>query len=184
MTAVAFWDHYRGPKFERSAEAERPQEEGEDTVRHIQDSLELPIEDSTPIGDDTSDEGDAEPRRVLAFNKEEDGLWYIDYPQWAGPHKALMMVAGADTLLDLLNDGSNRVEIEVAYEDFEGASLLSRLDWRLTGGANYWFVPCEDDYEDDFDGFKVWLCPVTLFVFGSYPKYIYFKQVEVPALAE
>lgn len=34
----------------------------------------------------------------LQFNHEEDGLWYIDYPNWAFEHHNLLMVNGADEL--------------------------------------------------------------------------------------
>ena len=49
----------------------------------------------------------------LAFNREGDGGWYIDLPEWQGAHANLAMVAGADKLLDFVGCGDSRVEVEV-----------------------------------------------------------------------
>jgi hypothetical protein len=45
----------------------------------------------------------------------------------------------------------------------------------LTGGSIYTVT--------DLPGFErdIWLCPVTLFVLGRYPKYIYVKKNEQAA---
>ena len=55
-------------------------------------------------------------------------------------------------------------------EKLPGYAELHRLDHSLTGGAHY--------EVRGLDGFnhKIWLCPVTLFVLGTYPAYIYVKK--------
>ena len=114
----------------------------------------------------------------LAFNREKDGGWYIDLPEWQGAHANLAMVAGADKLLDFVGCGDSRVEVEVIKSD----ELIDRLEQgpeyfrcdRLSqstfGGATY---------QVNLDGFNrtMWLCPVTLFVLGEYPKYLYIENL-------
>ena len=55
-------------------------------------------------------------------------------------------------------------------ESHEGYAELRRLDHSLTGGAHY--------EVKGIDGFtkNIWICPVTLFVLGNYPAYIYIKK--------
>ena len=110
---------------------------------------------------------------TLKFNKEENNRWYIDLPEWGGSHSNLEMVAGADDLLDFL--GGNPVIISCITskenEDIEGYIKLERTDWGLTSGAYY---------SVNYDGInrKLWLCPVTLYVMGEYPEYLYVKKVD------
>ena len=41
-------------------------------------------------------------RYVLKFNRENDGVWYIDFPGWPFKHHNLAMVGGADKLCTYL----------------------------------------------------------------------------------
>ena len=110
----------------------------------------------------------------LTFVKEESGYWYIDLPEWNGSHANLAMVAGSDVLLEhLLKDG-NMVEVEVVksnvpLDGMEDYFCCKQVEMSLLG-ATY-----EVYGVDGFDG-KIWICPVTLFVFGEYPKYMYISQ--------
>lgn len=113
----------------------------------------------------------------LAFNREEDGGWYIDLPEWRGLHDNLAMVAGADRLLEFVGEGAPRVEVQVVKsnkvdEEMERDGRFFRCDQTeqsLLGGATY---------EVNLDGFArtMWLCPVTLFVMGEYPKHLYIRK--------
>lgn len=114
----------------------------------------------------------------LAFVKEEDGGWYIDLPSWTGAHANLAMVAGSDLLLDFLLKDGNRVEVEVVksdkplaeYDSDESFFRCEQIDMSLFGGSTY------DVYGlEGFDN-TIWICPVTLFVLGEYPKYIYIRN--------
>lgn len=111
---------------------------------------------------------------ALQFNHEADGCWYIDFPGWPFDHHNLMMVAGADDLCAHLSDDGLETRVCVRptskREKHEGYAELRRLDHSLTGGAHY--------EVRGIDGFKkkIWLCPVTLFVLGKYPAYIYLKK--------
>ena len=110
----------------------------------------------------------------LKFNHEADGCWYVDFPDWPFDHHNLMMVAGADDLCEFLsNDGlETRVKVipSTRREKHDGYAELRRTDHSLTGGAHY--------EVNGIAGFtkKIWLCPVTLFVLGNYPAYIYLKK--------
>lgn len=115
----------------------------------------------------------------LAFNREDNGGWYIDLPVWQGAHDSLEMVAGADWLLEFVGNGAPRVEVEVVksnemLDEMENDKRFFRCDQTeqsLVGGATY---------DVNLEGFDrtMWLCPVTLFVLGEYPKYLYIKPMK------
>ena len=109
----------------------------------------------------------------LAFHREDDGVWYVDFPDWPFAHHNLAMVGGADKLCSYLADGRQTIRVKVIASQhslpFSGYSILTKTYSNLFYGADY-----------DATGFEnlhrsVWICPVTLFVLGRYPKYIYVK---------
>jgi hypothetical protein len=116
----------------------------------------------------------------LAFVKDK-GVWYIDMP-WDGDRGNLAMVAGADTLLDEVDQHSlsvcqqgqkrrNYVRVKVTKSaqplDLPGQISIKRTDWTLLGGAHY------DVSNPNVRTPRLWLCPVTLTVMGEYPPFIY-----------
>ena len=111
---------------------------------------------------------------IIKFNHEEDGLWYVDFPNWPFDHHNLLMVAGADELCAFLSEDNVSPYISVIpaskKEEHEGYAELTRVNSSLTGGATY--------EVKNLPGFNrdIWLCPVTLFVLGEYPKYMYIKK--------
>ena len=111
----------------------------------------------------------------LKFNHEADGCWYVDFPGWPFDHHNLMMVAGADRLCAFLSNDNKTTRVSVIptskQEKHDGYAELRRIDHTLTGGAHYEVI--------GLDGFnsKIWLCPVTLFVLGEYPKYMYVRKI-------
>jgi hypothetical protein len=133
----------------------------------------------------------------LAFNREEDDRWFIDLPNWPWKKDNLEMVCGADRLLDILSEGKDRVKLlvkptEEPLDEDEVQDLIEQ-GWlevkqthsSLTGGATYTARGYEMDQfvrNHPLTGQSMqrthWLCPVTLFVFGHYPKYFYFKVIE------
>lgn len=112
-------------------------------------------------------------KQVLTFVKEDNGKWYIDLPQWKGSHSNLQMVGGADDLLDFMGTNPVTVSCISSSEDKEisGYFKLRRIDWGLTQGAFY--------QVEGLEGFEqeIWICPVTLYVLGRYPEFIYLKQL-------
>ena len=111
----------------------------------------------------------------IQFNHEDDGLWYVDFPGWPFDHHNLLMVEGADELCAFLSDDNLYTHVSVIpaneSEDHPGYAELIQKDHSLTGGSTY-AVTGLDGFDRD-----IWLCPVTLFVLGEYPKYIYIKKL-------
>ena len=114
----------------------------------------------------------------LKFNHEDDDRWYVDFPDWPFDHHNLMMVDGADQLCEFLSDDGMTTEVCVIpskeQEKHEGYFELEQIESSLTGGSTYQ-VGLED-FCQRYDRDTLWLCPVTLFVLGQYPRYIYVKK--------
>ena len=110
---------------------------------------------------------------ILIFYHEDDGVWYVDFPDWPFAHHNLAMVGGADKLCSYLADGRQTIRVKVIASQhslpFSGYGLLTKTYSNLLYGADYDATGFEDFHR------SVWICPVTLFVLGRYPKYIYVK---------
>lgn len=110
----------------------------------------------------------------LQFNHEEDGKWYVDFPNWPFDHYNLMMVAGADELCEYFSIDDKVAKVKVIpsskEEEHPGYAKLVQKEWSITGGSVYEVTNLRDFKRD------IWLCPVTLFVLGKYPKYLYVKR--------
>lgn len=133
-----------------------------------------------------------EGTKDLQFYKE-NGIWYIDLPEFIeeglGTKANLMMVDGADVLLDLLSDNTEKVTLKLNSKPFEGVHVTLDLfkmgkDQQIldqVGHANVDYGAYYHSYGTHNDTtFKqtVWLCPVTEYVFnGYYPENIYVKKV-------
>ena len=115
----------------------------------------------------------------LRFNKEKDGCWYVDFPHWPFSHDNLAMVLGADKMLELLSDGDLIVRVSVIPAKKKGQHNgyieLEQTDHSLFGGSTYQvkYEPFKKRFKRD----TLWICPVTLFVLGRYPKFIYVKKM-------
>lgn len=133
----------------------------------------------------------------LSFNREEEDRWYVDFPNWPWKKGNLEMVCGADKFLDLLSEGRDRVSIiakatsekldEAEFQQLmqDGWHELSQTQSSLTGGATYTVrgnkaeqFMRQHPLTGESMARTLWLCPVTLFVVGRYPKYFYVKAVE------
>lgn len=115
----------------------------------------------------------------LQFNKEKDGCWYVDFPHWPFSHDNLAMVSGADKMLELLSNGDSFVKVSVIptkkKEQHDGYIELEQTEYSLFGGSTY-----QVNYNTFVEQYKrdsLWICPVTLFVLGHYPKFIYIKSL-------
>lgn len=120
----------------------------------------------------------------LAFNLENDGCWYIDLPSWPFAHHNLMMVCGADKLCQYaanLQGSKNRAVIDVTVNDnkIDGKEPDVRMERFKKGyGASYHNYLKDGSFPKVVkDGREIvvdtsWICPVTLFVLGRYPKAI------------
>jgi len=101
------------------------------------------------------------------FTKEKD-RWYINLPEWEGNKEDLEMVSGADTMLDILAQGEEEINVTISTEPFYGYFISLYFQEEAYGGANY-------DLISEMHSFPVWLCCVTKFVFGKFPEIIYIK---------
>lgn len=110
---------------------------------------------------------------------EKEGFdWFAVIPEWEGPKADLQMVCGADTWLDLLCQGEWHVWLTISDAPFDGASELKLIalgeydDVEVGSGASYKLSTKLMGIDYDLE---MWLCDVTKFVFGDFPKIIYFK---------
>lgn len=108
--------------------------------------------------------------KMLNFNKESDGRWYIVLDEWEGDHSELEMVSGADTLLDILSAGKDFVSILISEEksDIENPRFILNYVKDSGGGGIY-------RLDSETYNFDIWLCHVTKFVYGYLPKTLYIK---------
>lgn len=102
-----------------------------------------------------------------SFTKE-NGKWYIDLPEWTGPKSALQMVWGADTMLDRLAKDDNHIELQLSLTEIPDSIHLKR-NLRMFGGYSY---KCTMDNTSTI----IWLCGVTKFVFGEFPRHLYISK--------
>lgn len=107
--------------------------------------------------------------------------WYIDLPRFPFNKAWLAMVAGADTLLDQLSEGGNKITLQIEtspipYSDGmlvkEEENLQGTLSGRMYKGLTGYTESDNSKVE------SIWLCAVTLWVFWKYPKKIYYKIVK------
>ena len=125
-------------------------------------------------------------KQIISFVKEQ-GIWYADLPEFLtmglGSRTNLMMVDGADTFLDLLGNGQKRVTLTVSTRPFKGyqtrmvksgnglnPDLLERIGHAPVDYGAYYSVT--EIHGKPFRH-RLWLCPVTEYVFGCYPEEVF-----------
>lgn len=132
-------------------------------------------------------EQDVIVERTDRFYKE-DGIWYIDLPEFLnaglGTKANLMMVAGADMMLDKLSGNTQEVTLKYSNHPFnDHQEMIKRTSLGydeeylkavghapVDGGAFYHAVNMNQ---------SLWLCPVTKYVFdGYYPFSIYLQVIK------
>ncbi len=110
------------------------------------------------------------------FYKEPDLRWYIDLPEWTGDKAELEMIAGADAMLDIMANSNTSINLLISETEFENSDRLEFIkeDNNWIGGA---FYNLEKHKGIEYK-LSVWLCDVTKFVFGYFPKNIYLSVIE------
>ena len=98
--------------------------------------------------------------------------WYCEVPNFPKElFEHTLMVGGASKLLDYHARGRKRIAMKVKISNEENGNMgLVKNSSTLTGGAFY----------NDLSGSvneEIWLCPVTLFVLGKYPRNIQILDV-------
>lgn len=114
----------------------------------------------------------------MKFNNENDGKWYIDFPNWPFNHHNLMMVAGADRLCTILAGNKKVLDVFICTDiyntDYTKWEIsMKKYSSTIFGGAYYHSKDKNNNYLAE-----VWLCPVTLCVFGKYPDYVLIKHAD------
>jgi hypothetical protein len=102
------------------------------------------------------------------------------------------MVAGADNLCEVYAKGQNHVTVEIIatnkelqqyenddYDKFIGKTFPQniKLKDKILYGRDYTNVKTIiKELKEQTVIRTMWICPVTLFVLGRYPKFIYIKK--------
>lgn len=106
------------------------------------------------------------------FYKDENNNWFIFLPEYPGQKEELQMVDGADTMLDIISQGEDEVSLFLSLEQFDGSYVLEhKRDAEELGNGAYYVL---NEYQGISFELEMWLCDVTKFVFGYFPKMIYF----------
>ena len=111
------------------------------------------------------------------FYREGSG-WFIDLPEYlekGGSKGDLAMVAGADTMLDVVAGDDASVTLQIDTEPFPNADelVLTQLCDPVLGGGYYLMR----EFEGKAVNQNMWLCAVTEFVFGGMPDRIFVRKV-------
>ena len=109
--------------------------------------------------------------KLLNFQKELSGKWFVDLPEWPGNKEDLEMVMGADAMLDYMCCGEPEVALFLSTDMIENHKFGPPkyvLDFKeeIYEGATYNLSGTGIELE-------VWLCHVTKFVFGNFPHKIF-----------
>jgi hypothetical protein len=125
---------------------------------------------------------------------KENGMWYISLPEFInmglGNKNNLLMVDGSDTFLDILSgyepnttpDGT-KISLILCDQEFLGCThRLTKIDNGLNQDLLNKVGHAPVDYGayymvEEIPGHKLWLCPVTEYVFdGIYPENIFLRK--------
>ena len=72
-------------------------------------------------------------KKRFKFEKEND-RWYIVLPEWEGDKEELEMVAGADTLLDIISKNDDHTFITISDKPFDDSNFTLVFDKEEAGG--------------------------------------------------
>ena len=125
---------------------------------------------------------------------KENGMWYISLPEFInmglGNKNNLLMVDGSDTFLDILSGyepnttpDSTKISLVLCDQEFLGCThRLTKIDNGLNQDLLNKVGHAPVDYGayymvEEIPGHKLWLCPVTEYVFdGIYPEKIFIRK--------
>lgn len=114
---------------------------------------------------------------VYTFVKEGQ-QWFIELPEYlaqGGSKADLQMVEGADELLNFIAGSKKRVTIQLDRKPFEGADVLKLIELcEAPKGGGYYQM---HTYRNQIIEKRIWLCDVTLFIFGDMPEQIYISKI-------
>jgi len=122
----------------------------------------------------------------LDFIKYPDGSWYAYVPElWdQGMRANCIMVAGAPEVLNILAGEDSRITLHITQQytpdyDMYLVNADDNAEFEGESGGDYLvagYIGREQDLS--FGNFKIWLCGVTVYVFGGYPKLLFIKRLK------
>lgn len=107
---------------------------------------------------------------------KEGNNWYVDLPEWKGAKSDLLMIGGADTMLDILSNNETEVTVIISKDHFAAADKLKFVKKAEDVGEGAYYNL--ETYKGEEKNLSVFLCDVTLFVFGEFPDELYVQEVE------
>lgn len=111
----------------------------------------------------------------IKFVKDKN-LWYADFENWPLDRSHLLMVRGADKLLDELSQGRSHVTLKVSQHasriKVHSHEALLELIQKDPGGFSGTYK-----IHGNYRTKELWLCPVVNFIFLKVPKFIKFQVV-------
>lgn len=125
---------------------------------------------------------------IAKTNKQGHKYWYYDFKWWGFNQEYLLMVAGADQLCEYYANKQNQVTVQVYCSNKPNPKLKTTHDELIAEilphntklldkylwGRTYNITPNQNNGNNIK---QMWICPVTLFVLGKYPKYLYVKKL-------
>ncbi len=115
--------------------------------------------------------------RAFRFYKEIDNRWYVDLPEWTGDKSELEMVAGADVMLEFMAEGESEISVTLSETQFEGSDALQFVCAASDIGSGAYYEM--EKYKGIYLHLKMWLCNVTLFIYGKFPDKIYVSSFNI-----
>lgn len=106
---------------------------------------------------------------------KEGNNWYVDLPSWTGPKSDLLMIGGADTMLDIISNNGAEVTVFISEKKFDGATELTFKSFATDIGEGAYYLL--ETYEGNTLNMSVFLCDVTKFVFGKFPEKLFIAPV-------
>jgi hypothetical protein len=110
---------------------------------------------------------------ILRFYNR-DRRWFADVPSYieaGGTEDDCEMVAGADEWLDLLAKEKDSITLEIGETPLDEQLKLYEKD---EAGGTY----IAHTYKEEDVNHVMWLCNVTIFVFGYFPPIIHYKIIK------
>lgn len=101
------------------------------------------------------------------------GKWFVLLPDYPGEPMDLEMVSGADVLCESLDVAKNGfISVTVSTRPLNGDEFATSL---IVLNCKEVFEEIGATYVKQDSDMEVWLCPVTKYVFGSFPQTIYVR---------
>jgi len=115
-------------------------------------------------------------KTIRFYREEPEGRWYADIPEWTGSKSELEMVMGADNMLEFICEGDSDVKLHLSTDNREGDDSKLEFIREATEYENGAFYRLRS-YGGVELNVEMWLCDVTKFVFGEFPKQIFLTKV-------